>query len=69
MHIISSKTDIETYVGNHLSGGESLITDAQHDALVKAIQRAEHPPYGEDWSEWLDEHAMALRDGVLFPET
>jgi len=57
MLTIASLTDIESYV-----------TDSHPDAvehgfagdLVSAIQDADHPDYGDDWSEWLNANAGDL---------
>jgi len=58
--IIRSRTDIETYVRNT----ESAEFPALNEALVGEIQNADHPPYGEDWAEWLDANVEKLRDGI-----
>jgi hypothetical protein len=57
MSIISSRQDIVNYVTNvrydvHVLG----LTDA----LVEAIRDADHPAFGEDWSDWLDANVDAL---------
>lgn len=60
---IHSRDDIATYLANvrpDLSeAGFGL------DALtVQAIQGADHPAYGADWSAWFDEHLDEIVDGV-----
>jgi hypothetical protein len=56
--IISSKTDIETYVANELGDwsteGASL--------LVETIRCDDHPPWGRDWTGWLEENIDRLCD-------
>lgn len=52
MHIISSKTDIETYLAN--AGVADPMNPSHRDAVVAAIQSDDHPPYGRDWSEWFE---------------
>jgi hypothetical protein len=57
--VISSRTDIETYVANENPGGVYGHADLMA-ALVDSIQAADHPAYGRDWSEWLDAHVDGL---------
>ncbi len=57
-YTICSLTDIRTYVdGCHPDFAERGLGDA----LADAIQTADHPDYGRDWAEWLDENIGALR--------
>jgi hypothetical protein len=57
---ISSRTDIETYVANwHADLGDGAAA-----LLVGAIQDADHPAYGRDWSEWLDANVDAIKEGI-----
>jgi hypothetical protein len=56
MTIITTKTDIEVWVDNcrgDLDAGERA-------RLVDAIQDADHPRWGSDWQEWLDERVEPL---------
>lgn len=62
MKIISSRTDIETYVGNDQPDFDE---PGLADALVEAIQDADHPDYGDDWALWLGANIGAIRDSVL----
>jgi len=57
MNRISSRTDIETYVANTHPDFDGALADA----LVYAIQQADHPAFGEDWEPWLDANAADLR--------
>lgn len=61
MHIISSVNDIATYLQNNHPDllDFDLVTPA-----VAAIQAADHPRWGSDWSEWLGEHARAIVEEV-----
>lgn len=60
-NIVSSRTDIETYVADaHADLGSELGA-----LLVAEIQAADHPAYGRDWSEWLDANIAELRNGTL----
>jgi hypothetical protein len=62
MNMINSKTDIKNYVENdHPDFREHGLSDA----LIDAIQFADHPDYGSDWSEWLDANIDSIRDAVL----
>ena len=72
MNIISSRTDIETYVVN-ANPGNVLDVDGGFEAAATAIQRADHPAYGTDWAGWLGENAECLAlasvgcvDGVMY---
>lgn len=65
--VISSRTDIETYVANENPGGVYGHADLMA-ALVDSIQAADHPAYGRDWSEWLDAHVDGLVGDVLADE-
>lgn len=61
MHTISSVNDIATYLQNNHPDllDFDLVTPA-----VAAIQAADHPRWGSDWSEWLGEHARAIVEEV-----
>jgi hypothetical protein len=61
MQIISSKTDIVTYVRD---AHADFVAQGLAGELADAIQDADHPAYGEDWSEWLAANVGALRDAV-----
>lgn len=54
MTTISSKADIRTWVENVNPAGV-YGDDGQVAYLVATIQQSNHPPYGTDWSEWLDQ--------------
>ena len=57
MMIISSATDLRTYVVNSNPGG----TMDRADDVVVALQAAPgRPAWGEDWSEWLEANAERL---------
>lgn len=58
---ISSKTDIEAYVG---SEHPDFVEHGLAEALTEAIRDADHPDYGRDWSEWLAENIEQMRDSV-----
>jgi hypothetical protein len=58
MTIINSATDIRTYAAN-MSPANCVEADSV-EAVARAIQAADHPPYGEDWSLWLEEHAEPI---------
>jgi hypothetical protein len=65
--IISSRTDIETYIANKNPAGVYGHEDLC-DALAHAIQAADHPAYGRDWAEWLDAHMDGLIESVMGAE-
>ncbi len=58
MNTITSRTDIETYVAN---SHPDFVEHGVATNLVQAIQDADHPAYGTDWSEWLDAHIETIR--------
>lgn len=62
--VISSVTDIRTYVCNENPGGV-YGDEGSTEALVEAIRSADHPSYGTDWSEWLTVNIDALVDDAL----
>jgi hypothetical protein len=58
MWIISSKTDIRTWVANTSPAGVASGETPDDDGiayLVATISQSNHPPYGTDWAEWLDQ--------------
>jgi hypothetical protein len=61
MHIINSRDDIATYIDNN---HYDFVTAGLGDALADAIQNADHPPYGEDWAEWLFRTVSIIRENV-----
>jgi hypothetical protein len=62
--IISSVTDIRTYVANANPGGV-LGDDTLVDGLVEAIRAADdRPAWGQDWEEWLDANTGRLARDV-----
>ena len=61
MNTINSATDIATYVDN---SHPDVVSSGLASELAEAIQDANHPAYGTDWTEWLDAHVDALRDQV-----
>jgi len=58
---ISSRSDLDTYVANSVGGLEA---ERHGKAIVDALLAEDHPPWGEDWSEWLGSTITAafLRD-------
>ena len=62
--IINSLTDIRTYVSNVNPGGVYGDPEAE-EAMVRAIQAANHPSYGRDWSGWLNANVDALARKVV----
>lgn len=65
MTIINSTNDLDIWIWDVRSdvGAEGTTV-----ALRKAIQDADHPAFGTDWSEWLDENVEALVEQVLEAE-
>ena len=61
MTIITSRTDLETYVDN---SHPDFVEHGLRDALVQAIQAEDHPAWGADWSAWLDQHIEDIRVDV-----
>lgn len=62
--VIDDKRGILAYVDSEhldLARAEGCL----RSALANAIEAAAHPPYGTDWTTWLDEHIGELRDSVV----
>lgn len=58
---ITTLTDLQCYVHDRM--GEATMGDVQ--AVTRALQAAEHPPWGSDWSGWLStELPRAIADYV-----
>jgi hypothetical protein len=58
---IASVNDIRTYVCNSNPGGVYGYEGGRLvEPLVEAIRAADHPAFGRDWSEWLDENVETL---------
>ncbi len=62
--IITSRRDIDTYVTD---AHPDLCEHGLRDQLVTEIQVAHHPPYGQDWEQWLDRNVDQLRARVAGP--
>lgn len=58
---ITSRIDIEKYVTDEHS---DLVSHGLCSAVVDAIQKSEHPDYGDDWSAWLSKHMPSIRVAV-----
>lgn len=58
--IVSSYTDIQTYVSNANPAGIVAMGGDAEWRVAEAIRRADHPAYGEDWEAWLNENAERI---------
>jgi hypothetical protein len=58
---ITTRTDIAIYLDNSHADFAQEYGNEGRESLVQAIQDADHPAYGTDWADWLDEHANDLR--------
>jgi len=58
MLIITTKTDIRNYVNDTHA---DYVEHGAGDALVDAIQAADHPAWGADWAEWFEANVDQLR--------
>lgn len=58
MTTITTRTDLLTWIHNSNPWGIGTLAseayDVAADRLASAIQRADHPSWGDDWEEWLD---------------
>lgn len=61
-YIISSRTDIEIYVGNE---HPDFCEHNLDNELVDAIQNSEHPDYGNNWNEWFEINIDTIRETVI----
>lgn len=50
MTIVTTLTDLRIYVQDRM--GDASTDDIL--AVTDALQAAEHPPWGSDWSDWLE---------------
>ncbi len=66
--VITTKRDIETYLANTRSD-LAAVQNGDLATPAKALQLADHPPWGSDWAEWLDsdeaEAALQKADSQL----
>ena len=66
--VISSVSDLETWIGHQ--GGEIREDDVR--CLLDMIQGDDHPPWGKDWTTYLENIDLAesvLRDELVFKVT
>lgn len=61
MTTISSASDIKTWIGDVRP---DVVDLGLHGDLLDAIRAADHPPYGSDWSTWLNTHVPGLVDAL-----
>jgi len=60
---INSRDDLVDYVHEcH----EDMADHGLAGNLADAVQRADHPAWGEDWGEWLGEAIAGIRDDVCY---
>ena len=60
MATITTKTDLANWVANNNPANIGILGDRAIDATTDALQAADHPAWGTDWAEWLDEHAEQI---------
>jgi len=65
MTIINSVRDIDCWIWDVRA---DVGCEGYTVALREAIQAAEHPSYGTDWSDWLSANVDALLEEVLEAE-
>ena len=53
MKRMTTMNDLRNWVDSATSNWESR-TDADIDAIARAIQATDHPAWGRDWSEFLE---------------
>ena len=51
--IITTKKDLRNYVDSHTDSWDKRSDDELND-MVDMILEFDHPPYGQDWKEFLD---------------
>jgi len=56
---INTTNDIRTYLNDARSDLVALGVEYV-DAVIDQVQFSDHPAYGQDWSEWLDEWMPGL---------
>ena len=56
MTTITSRTDLITY----LQDTRADLDSDQREAVADQIQHSDHPAWGADWEEWLDEELDGL---------
>jgi len=64
-HYISSVTDLANFVANNPIGD---VTEAERAAMIEALRAADHPAWGDDWSEWLDKCATEIMYAAIGAE-
>jgi hypothetical protein len=69
MVIITTASDIRTWVSNanpcNVLGMSMSDRGTDVAKVADAIQRADHPAYGEDWEAWLEEHGEQIAAKAL----
>ncbi len=61
MTTITSRTGLLT----HLADVRSDLDSAQRDAVADQIQHSDHPAWGADWEEWLQEWLPSVVDATV----
>ena len=56
MLIITTVTDIRTYLANCRGDLESVCGPTALSVATEALRSSVHPAWGTDWEQWLDEH-------------
>ena len=65
MTIINTASDIDTWIWDVRM---DVVFEGYAEALREAIQQADHPAYGSDWSEWLSANVEPLLGGIFEAE-
>ena len=61
MTTITTKTDLSAYVANNTGH----LTRTEIAAMAEWFRASEHPAWGTDWEEWLDENWDAAHEAVM----
>jgi hypothetical protein len=64
--IMNTATNIDTWIWNNRTD----VADEGYAApLREAIQQADHPAYGSDWSQWLNDNVEPLLEAIFEAES
>jgi hypothetical protein len=70
MHITMAAAVAAYRAGNDRGEGYAPYTDEDESlvsALLGRLQAADHPAWGDDWSEWLDATAEPIARELVLP--
>lgn len=61
MFIVTTKTDIETYLKDRRPDVDAL--DLEY--LVESLRDEDHPPWGSNWEDWLEENIEPTLQAII----